>query len=102
MLKLPSKRKRAGKIKIPELDKTLWEWIEQCESNGMCLTGPLIQAKARSILDSLGHNNDLRLSNGWLSRFKERHGTRVFLLHGKEVMLTQKQHKMHIHKKHIL
>lgn len=80
--KLPKERKRVGKIKIPELDKNLWEWVQDREANGICISGSLIQAKARCLLASIGRENDLRLSNGWLERFKHRHGIRAFVLHG--------------------
>lgn len=80
--KLPAHRKLVGKIKIPELDIKLWDWVQKRESNGICLSGPLLQAKARSLLDSMGQEDELRVSNGWLYRFKQRHSIREFVLHG--------------------
>lgn len=79
---LPPHRKQFSSPRVPELDYVLWRWVRAREKSGVCLSGGLIVAKARSILASLESEDVLKLWCGWLDRFKKRHGIWQFTLHG--------------------
>ena len=47
-------------------------WSECRRRRGLPVTGPLLQLQARRYAERL-HITDLKASDGWLNRFKERH-----------------------------
>jgi hypothetical protein len=75
---LQSNPKSMRKVKIQELEKRLWDWFQKRESNGILVSEPAIQEKAESILQDIGSVGVLKLSSGWLTSFKKRHGLRSF------------------------
>ncbi|XP_052221853.1 tigger transposable element-derived protein 6-like [Dreissena polymorpha] len=48
------------------------EWFKTARSQGIPLSGPMLQEKALFYASELGVT-DLKASNGWLGRFRERH-----------------------------
>lgn len=65
------KRMRAGKNE--DVEVALLRWIREARSQNIILTGTILQEKAKFFGEALGVG-DFMCSNGWLSRFKERHG----------------------------
>ena len=60
-----------------DLDKMLITWFKQQRSNGMPISGPLIQAKAIFYWDKLHPGEKtFTASQGWLHRWKTRHSVR--------------------------
>lgn len=67
---------------LKELDTTLHSWFIEKRAQGMPVTGPLLIEKAKSIHKDLQLDQPLNFSNGWLHRFKRRHGIRQMKLSG--------------------
>ncbi|KAH7952555.1 hypothetical protein HPB52_024009 [Rhipicephalus sanguineus] len=68
--KMSRKRMRTGAH--PELEKALLIWITEARNNKLPLSGEVVAAKALSLASML-EINDFASSDGWLTRFKQRH-----------------------------
>lgn len=55
-----------------DIDSALLAWFKQCRSANVPINGPLLKEKAEEFGRLLGEN--FTCSNGWLDRFKQRHG----------------------------
>lgn len=83
--KLSPSKKRHRTTKHPEFDAALSTWVDTLEQKKFVgLTGCVIKEVAKKIYDTLEIPEDerLKLSEGWLSRFKERCGLRFSQSHG--------------------
>lgn len=67
------KRKTARESKFKELEDVLFKWYQQMRASNVPLDGSLVKEKAKQIALRLGIE-DFAASNGWISRFKDRHG----------------------------
>jgi len=78
---LTSKREREAVN--AKLEKALFLWIKSHEHRGSSLTGDIITAKAKELakLPEL-EAKDCAFSDGWLARFKARHGISQRTKHG--------------------
>ncbi|KAJ5976558.1 hypothetical protein N7481_010265 [Penicillium waksmanii] len=69
----------------PKLDQALFEWQQRHQDAGFPITGPLLRLKAieywRKIPEYTGFPEPL-FSDGWLTRFKQRHSLRYHTFHG--------------------
>jgi hypothetical protein len=79
---LKSKKQRT--TVFPALDRAIVNWVLHCESRGVRLKGDLIILKAKRLFELAGiSKEDLpAFSNGWLDKFKKRHGFKSFQSHG--------------------
>uniref|UniRef100_A0A023GKX0 Putative tigger transposase n=1 Tax=Amblyomma triste TaxID=251400 RepID=A0A023GKX0_AMBTT len=68
-----SKRKRNRDSKYPEVEGALLQWLKNARSANLPVNGPALTAKAEALALQMGHK-DFKCSNGWLERFKKRHG----------------------------
>lgn len=68
-----SKRKRLRKSIFKDIEEELLKWVMEAKAKNMPLSGIIIKEKAFEIAKELG-NHDFSGSNGWLERFKDRHG----------------------------
>lgn len=59
-----------------QLDEKVYEWFVVQRSKNIPISGPLLQERARQIRQQLGGPNadDFKASNGWLEKFRIRHG----------------------------
>lgn len=64
--------------RLKHLDKVLYEWFCKQRSEGARITGPLLQEKAKEFTEKMNFKSDCKFSDGWLARFKIRHGIRRF------------------------
>ncbi|KAJ8956108.1 hypothetical protein NQ318_016562 [Aromia moschata] len=55
-------------------EKCTFLWFCQKKALGEPVTGPILQAKAKQFYASLNVDSNFSASNGWLVRFKKRHG----------------------------
>jgi hypothetical protein len=55
------------------IDKAMIEWFSKIRSQSVPVSGPMIQVKALEFAAELGIT-DFKASNGWLERFRKRHG----------------------------
>lgn len=70
-----------------ELDRAMWEWFNKARGNNIPISGPIIVAKAKEYANQL-NIPDFRGSNGWLSRFKERHTIRQLKINGERASVS--------------
>lgn len=66
-------RKRMRLADHEDLEKALFLWFKRARSSNLPVTGPILEEKARDIALQIGIE-DFKFSDGWLSRFKKRHG----------------------------
>lgn len=66
-------RKTSKESKFSELEKILFTWYQQSRAANIPIDGSIIREKAKQIAERLGIN-DFAASNGWITRFKDRHG----------------------------
>ncbi|XP_069741553.1 jerky protein homolog [Narcine bancroftii] len=66
------------------LDQALFEWFTLKKSEGGCITGPMLQEKGKEFHKKMNIESECSFSNGWLSRFKIRHGIRTSDLSGEQ------------------
>jgi hypothetical protein len=76
--------KRTRQTEHPEISEMMYLWVSKAMGDGIPLTGEVLRQKWNSFADMAGIPQDdrLKLSNGWLGRFKVRHGLREMRRHG--------------------
>ncbi|XP_062991776.1 tigger transposable element-derived protein 4 [Elgaria multicarinata webbii] len=67
------KRKRLRTAFYSDLEEALVKWYKTAQCSNIPVNGPMLRFKANCFAQKLGHN-DFKCSNGWLDRFKSRHG----------------------------
>ncbi|XP_018396043.1 PREDICTED: jerky protein homolog-like [Cyphomyrmex costatus] len=67
--------KKVSKMRCPtNVDAVLYTWFCQQRSWGQTISGPLLCEKAQEINKILNGPASFMASNGWLQKFKQRHG----------------------------
>ena len=76
--------KRARQTEHPAVSEMLDLWVSKAMADGILLTGGVLRQKWYTFADLVGVPADerLNLSNGWLTRFKERNGLKEWKRHG--------------------
>ena len=72
-LDLAPTRKRARSSKRSDVDEAVLIWFKQALSSGVPVSGPLLKTKANGLARELGID-DWEASDGWMHRFKHKHG----------------------------
>lgn len=67
-------RKTMKDGKSTEHDKIMIQWFRQRRSDGVDLSGALVMEQAKLYHEQLGLEYDCEYGEGWLHRFKKRHG----------------------------
>ena len=60
--------------KSSELDQVLITWFNLCTNEGVEISGDLLKEQAKVFHEELGLQHECDHSEGWLYRFKSRHG----------------------------
>jgi hypothetical protein len=82
------KRKSLKTAKNDRLDQALYTWFVQERALGTPVSGRMIQAKALQYNQSMGTENtaeNFKASDGWLQKFKMRHGIRQLSIQGESM-----------------
>ena len=88
---LSTGRKRNRKVLLSAFEATFFESYRRNDGKAI-LTDDLLLEKGRSIRAAKGiSENDLRLSNGWLHKFKSRHHIQQHELHGESDLVDRAQ-----------
>lgn len=66
-------RKRKRNVEFPDLEAATIKWFVQCRDNNISVSGSLLRERAEIFAQKLGYVN-FKASNGWLEKFKNRHG----------------------------
>lgn len=77
-------RKTLQQPQYEKLDKTLYEWFKLKREEGIPISGPMLQEKAKDFSEKLNIGKDCKFSDGWLSGFKKRHGIRKVDISGEK------------------
>lgn len=75
-------RKRKNRFKEEDVDMALDTWLEQKNHQNARINGTILKQKAQQLATEMGH--DFTPSDGWLSRFKERHNITFKREHGEK------------------
>jgi len=67
------KRKTGKESTFAELETVLFTWYQQARASNIPIDGTTLREKAKIIAAQLNVDN-FSVSNGWVSRFKDRHG----------------------------
>lgn len=78
-----SKRKYSAHLKFADIDAAMLQWVLEMNAQKAPLSDSAIQAKAKQLAQVLG-TTDFKASNGWLYKFKERHGFAIAKGNAKE------------------
>jgi hypothetical protein len=76
--------KRVRQTVHPEVTEMMELWISRAMQDRVLLTGEVLRQKWKQFADLVGIPEDerLHLSDGWLTRFKERNGLKQLKRHG--------------------
>ena len=80
-------RKRLRTAAHTDVEEALLLWFKQARSQGVPVSGPILQLKARELAAALGRRG-FRCSTGWLERFKTRHGIAFRQMSGEATSVT--------------
>uniref|UniRef100_H3AEI1 HTH CENPB-type domain-containing protein n=1 Tax=Latimeria chalumnae TaxID=7897 RepID=H3AEI1_LATCH len=67
-------RKRARTASDAPLDTAVYNWFVQERAVGTPISGPIVKAQAEKFCQELNGDNNFSASQGWLDRFRRRHG----------------------------
>ncbi|XP_048194687.1 jerky protein homolog-like [Perognathus longimembris pacificus] len=81
---LMKNRKTLHRAKNEDLDRVLIEWIRQRRSKDMPLSGLLVMKQARIYHEELNIESECAYSEGWLQKFKKRHGIKYLKMYGEK------------------
>lgn len=76
-------RKRLKVATNENIDAAVLKWFQEMRATNVPINGPLLCAKARKFAAMLG-NETFKASNGWLMRFRDRHGITFQEVHGEK------------------
>lgn len=79
------KRKTLKKPKLELLDNALWMWFCQERRKGTPISGPIIKEKAIALHKKLEAESEFAASEGWIDRWKTRHGVRFVSISGEKL-----------------
>ena len=76
--------KRIRQTEHPEVSEMMDLWVSKAMADGILLTGEILRQKWNTFADMARVPQDerLKLTNGWLARFKERNGLREMKRYG--------------------
>ncbi|XP_054716487.1 tigger transposable element-derived protein 6-like [Uloborus diversus] len=77
------KRKRLKVATNENIDAVVLKWFQEMRATNIPVNGPLLCAQARKYTAMLG-NETFKASNGWLMRFRDRHGITFQEIHGEK------------------
>lgn len=78
-------RSTLKKPRQEKLDDALLLWFNQERANGKPISGPIIKEKAILLHKKMGGEEDFKASEGWLNRWKKRHGIHMLTISGEKL-----------------
>ncbi|XP_041045228.1 tigger transposable element-derived protein 2-like [Carcharodon carcharias] len=72
-----SERRTLHSAKSADHDNVLYEWFRQRRSEGLPVSGAMLMEKAKQFHTELRISSACEYSQGWLQKFKHRHGIRL-------------------------
>lgn len=80
-----AKRKTTHEGRSADVEKVLLEWFRQRRSEGVPISGPMLIEMAKVYHDELKIEVPCEYSQGWLHRFKIRHGIKKLAISGEKL-----------------
>lgn len=77
-------RKTLHTAKLQDLDSALYKWFSLKRSEGAAISGPILIEKGREFYEKMKITEPCAFSEGWLTRFKDRHGIRKLDVSGEQ------------------
>lgn len=74
---------------LEEVDNALWLWFSQERRRGTPISGPILKEKALILNKKLKGDECFTASEGWLSRWKKRHGIHLLTISGEKLSADQ-------------
>lgn len=71
------------------VDDALWVWFMQERRKGTPLSGPILKEKALILHSKMGREEEFVASEGWLGRWKKRHGVHYISICGEKLSADQ-------------
>ncbi|CAG8619366.1 10959_t:CDS:2 [Acaulospora colombiana] len=71
-----AKQKTQKSPKFPQIEDSLASWVSASMSSGNVVSDAQLQEKALELAQLFGIRNEFQASNGWISKFKNRHQVR--------------------------
>lgn len=84
-----SSRSTLKKPASEALDDALWVWFSQQRRRGAPISGPILKQKAIMLNTEMDGDQCFSASDGWLSRWKKRHGIHVAVISGEKLSADQ-------------
>lgn len=82
----PNKRQTLKLSDYPLLDSALYQWFLQERSRHTPISGPILKEKAMVFHNKIHPEaSDFKASDGWLTKFKKRHGIRKLSVTGEKL-----------------
>lgn len=78
-------RKSLKRAKTEQVDMAVYKWFQQQRAEGNPVSGPLLREKALWFHQKMQVKESFTASQGWLSRFKARHGIRQLDIQGEKL-----------------
>ncbi|XP_022172011.1 jerky protein homolog-like [Myzus persicae] len=73
------------KSSLSDMESALFEWFKQKRIEGILISGPMVCEKAKWFYEHLKIEETFNASQGWLFRFKTRHGIRQLDIQGESL-----------------
>jgi hypothetical protein len=73
---------RQRSVQFPEFDKSLQLWTSQAVTAGIPLTDMILQQKGLEFAQKLNIEDQMKCTNGWIHKFKQRNGLQKFNFSG--------------------
>ncbi|CAF0988202.1 unnamed protein product [Brachionus calyciflorus] len=74
--------KRITNARFPLIEECLTLWLSDVRAHGVNVNDDIIREKAKIFGSRLGYGLEFKYSNGWLEKFKKRHGLASFIASG--------------------
>ncbi|XP_045464241.1 jerky protein homolog-like [Harmonia axyridis] len=81
----PSKKRTLRRPENPKMERKLYKWFLNQRKHNVPVTGDMIKHMASKLHEEFKETNNFNASDGWLQRFKIRHGVRFLKITGEKL-----------------
>lgn len=81
----PSKKRTLRRPENPKMERKLYKWFLNLRKHNVPVTGDMIKHMASKLHEEFKETNNFNASDGWLQRFKIRHGVRFLKITGEKL-----------------
>lgn len=81
----PGKRVTLKASEYPQMEKALYGWFQKQRAKNVPLSNDIIKSKAIQLHQKIREKPCFNASNGWIAKFKKRHGIRMLKICGEKL-----------------